>query len=280
MTNGGITNAIQTELHGFQEQHLLVADPNPTIHPVRNPLQSEHSIENVEAVAAHLKRSLEGLVLAIFDRARAIVDPLAPADSQQSLKIRWVEAYFPFTSPSWELEVLWQGEWLEILGCGVVKQSILNACGAPHKIGWAFGMGLERVAMLLYSIPDIRLFWSRDDRFLSQFATDSPTRRFVPFSKYPSCPRDVAFWTRGISSPADASFHENDVMQVIRDIGGDLVEHVQLVDEFQHPESGRRSLCYNVSYRSLERVISREEANSLHEEVRNGLVSKLGVELR
>ncbi|MCJ1325852.1 hypothetical protein MMC10_002515 [Thelotrema lepadinum] len=278
LTNG--FKAIQSEVHKFSEIDLLVADPNPTIHPLRNPLQPEHSVEEVEAVAAHLKRSLEDLVSAIFDRARTIVDPLAPPDTQESLQVRWVEAYFPFTSPSWELEVLWQGEWLEILGCGIVKQSILNACGVPEKIGWAFGMGLERVAMLLYSIPDIRLFWSQDDRFLSQFATDKPVRQFVPFSKYPSCPRDVAFWTRETGSGGATSFHENDAMQVIRDIGGDLVEQVQLVDEFQHPKSGRKSFCYNISYRSLERVISRDEANNLHEEVRSGLVSKLGVELR
>src|SRR5437773_1978168 len=65
--------------------------------------------------------------------------------------------------------------------------------GVPSQLGWAFGLGLERIAMLLFSIPDIRLFWSQDPRFLSQFSTSSPTSitRFTPFSKHPSCYKDV-----------------------------------------------------------------------------------------
>ena len=288
LTDANVARAVNDDMHDIPRHDLVVEDPNPTIHAERNPLQQEHSKNDVEAIASHLKRSLEDLVAAIFERARvaalAAGDPVAAQEAQAPLRVRWVEAYFPFTSPSWELEVFWQGDWLEVLGCGVVRQSILAGAGVPEKVGWAFGIGLERVAMLLYSIPDIRLFWSQDERFTSQFAVDQPARRFVPFSKYPGCPRDVAFWTRGTSSPAGgrlgSSFHENDVMQVIRDIGGDLVEHVKLVDEFQHPKTGRKSFCYNINYRSLERVISRDEANSLHEDVRSGLVDRLGVELR
>ena len=282
--NGNVAPAVEEDLRAFSKHDLLVTDPNPPFHPERNPLQQGHSADEVEAIGAHLKRSLEALVLAIFTQARTATDPLAQDKTQEPLQVRWVEAFFPFTAPSWELEVFWQGEWLEMLGCGVVNQSILNKCGVPDKLGWAFGIGLERVAMLLYSIPDIRLFWSQDDRFLSQFVVNEPIRRFVPFSKYPSCPRDVAFWVSKANATADGSIaaglHENDVMQVVRDIGGDLVEHVKLVDDFQHPKTGRKSYCYNINYRSLERVISREEANSLHEEVRNGLASRLGIELR
>ena len=125
----------------------------------------------------------------------------ASADSEP-LKVRWVEAYFPFTSPSWELEVFWQGDWLEVLGSGIVQQSILANAGVSSRLGWAFGLGLERIAMLLYSIPDIRLFWSTDTRFLSQFNATKPIQRFVPFSKYPPCFKDVSFWLRSPSSAA------------------------------------------------------------------------------
>lgn len=83
--------------------------------------------------------------------------------------------YFPFTHPSWELEVHFNGDWLEVLGCGITRHDILKSAGAPGTIGWAFGLGLERLAMLLYDIPDIRLFWSKDTGFLSQFKGKAPS---------------------------------------------------------------------------------------------------------
>lgn len=61
---------------------------------------------------------------------------------------------------------------MEILGCGIMRQEILQKAGAADRIGWAFGAGLERLAMCLYDIPDIRLFWSEDSGFLNQFKVD------------------------------------------------------------------------------------------------------------
>ena len=84
----------------------------------------------------------------------------------EPLKVRWVEAYFPWTSPSWEIEVWWKNEWLECCGCGIVQQQVLLNSGiGENKISWAFGIGLDRIAMLLFNIPDIRLFWTLDERF-------------------------------------------------------------------------------------------------------------------
>jgi tRNA synthetases class II core domain (F) len=67
-----------------------------------------------------------------------------------------VEAYFPFTEPSFEMEIFFRGEWLEVLGCGVMQQQILDDAGHAGNKGWAFGLGLERLAMVLFDIPDIR----------------------------------------------------------------------------------------------------------------------------
>ena len=66
--------------------------------------------------------------------------------------VRWVEAFFPFTHPSWEMEIFFGGEWLEVLGCGVVQQEIICDSGVSDRAGWAFGLGLERLAMVLYKV--------------------------------------------------------------------------------------------------------------------------------
>ncbi|KAJ5168532.1 uncharacterized protein N7482_004126 [Penicillium canariense] len=279
---------INADVDLIPRHNVPVEDPNPTLHPQRNPLQAEHhSEEEVGAIAAHLKRSLERMVIMVFTEGNKAAAASSGSDVElEPLKVRWVEAYFPFTSPSWELEVFWQGQWLEILGCGVIKQDLLINSDVPNRVGWAFGLGIERIAMLLFNIPDIRLFWSRDERFLSQFRAGHITR-FEPFSKHPACYKDVAFWlppaavTGGSSAAGGAvPFHENDVMEIVRGIGGDLVEDVTLIDEFTHPKSGRKSMCYRINYRSLERTLTNEEANEMHDKVRSKLVGDLGVELR
>lgn len=287
-SQASLAERIWADVGKIPTHDIKVDDPNPTFHGERNPLQSEfHSEEECEAMAAHLKRSLEDIVVTIFTAARAAVRG-EEAASEEPLKVRWVEAYFPFTSPSWELEVFWQGDWLEVLGCGIIKQDILSQSGVSSRQGWAFGIGLERIAMLLFSIPDIRLFWSTDSRFLTQFSSSEPIARFVPFSKYPACPKDVAFWVGSSASRGGGQadhgsvrdFHENDVMEIVRTEAGNLVEDVRLIDEFLHPKTGRKSFCYRINYRSLERTLTHEEANDLHNKISSQLVEKLGVELR
>lgn len=277
---------ILEDLKRLPTHQVEVEDPNPVTHPDRNPLQtSYHSQDEVDALAAHLKRNLELLVVRIFSEA-AKASKLSGAVSEP-LKIRWVEAYFPFTSPSWELEVFWQGDWLEILGCGIIKQELLNNSGVSDRIGWAFGLGLERIAMLLFEIPDIRLFWSKDARFLSQFREDKIVH-FQPFSKHPECYKDVAFWlpsatasgTGASAAGGGIPFHENDIMEVVRECAKDKAEDVKLVDEFVHPKTGRKSLCYRINYRSLEHTLTNKEVNIIHDQVRQILVDKFGVELR
>ena len=147
--------------------------------------------------------------------------------------MRWVDCYFPFTDPSIELEVFYQGEWLEILGSGVLEDQVMINGGRDinKQVGLAFGLGLERWAMRLFEIPDIRLFWSKDERFLSQFK-EGEFSKFQPYSKFPSCYKDLAFWL-----PQD--YVENDFFQTVRRIAGDLAESVECVDEFEHPKTGR-----------------------------------------
>ncbi|TEA17418.1 Phenylalanine--tRNA ligase [Colletotrichum sidae] len=288
---GDVAAAVWRDVEKLPKHNVKVEDPHPPYDAKTNPLQEDHhSAAEAEAIGAHLKRSLELMVVEIFTRAKAAAAKADPNYKDEPLRVRWVEAYFPFTSPSWELEVYYAGDWLEVLGCGVVKQDICINAGVPQQLGWAFGIGLERIAMLLFQIPDIRLFWSQDERFLSQFRGVSDKldsmKRFVPFSKHPACHKDVSFWLRGVSAAGGNTkasaqdFHENDVMELVRDIAGDRVEDVRLVDEFTHPKTGRRSMCYRINYRSLERTLTNEETNELHSEVTCRLVEKLGVEIR
>ncbi|MEI6865284.1 phenylalanine--tRNA ligase subunit alpha [Flavicella sp.] len=98
-------------------------------------------------------------------------------------KIRLRPSYFPFTEPSAEVDIYWGLEtetdykitkgtgWLEIMGCGMVDPNVLKNANidSTKYSGYAFGMGIERIAMLLYQIPDIRMFYENDVRFLEQF---------------------------------------------------------------------------------------------------------------
>ena len=84
------------------------------------------------------------------------------------VEMRWNPDNFPFTDPSLELEIHYNNEWLEVLGSGVILDGVMKNAGKniENEVGYAFGLGLERWAMKLFEIPDIRLFWSEDQRFL------------------------------------------------------------------------------------------------------------------
>ena len=158
-----------------------------------------------------------------------------------------------------------------------MRQQILQNGGLREHTGWAFGLGLERLAMILFDVPDIRLFWCADDRFLRQFRGAAARRgaplKFAPFSKYPVCYKDVAFWHPD-------GFHDNDLSELVRSVAGDVAEDVTLLSSFQHPKTGRRSRCYRVSYRSMERTLTNAEVDALQQELCRSLVEQLGVELR
>ena len=88
-----------------------------------------------------------------------------------NLKIRFRPSFFPFTEPSAEIDMEWNGGWLEIAGCGMVHPNVLSQAKIDHELfqGFAFGLGVERLAMLKYGINDLRPFFNHDIRFLNQF---------------------------------------------------------------------------------------------------------------
>ncbi|KAI9291173.1 phenylalanyl-tRNA synthetase [Neoconidiobolus thromboides FSU 785] len=229
-----------------------------------NGLQKEHNIKDIELVTKDLKTTVNQMLFNLFGK-----------NQNQKLKIRWIEAYFPFTSPSWEVEIYFNNQWLEVMGCGILKQEILDRNERKNEIGWASGFGIERLSMVLYNIQDIRLFWSEDSRFLNQFKNKSlnDSIQFQPFSKLPPCIKDITFWINN-------QFEENDFSDLVREIAGDLVESVELIDSFKHPKTNRESKCYRIIYRSMDRNVTNEEINSIQEKIRSVIEDKLNVELR
>jgi phenylalanyl-tRNA synthetase alpha chain len=118
-----------------------------------------------------------------FTHLKGILDEFLRAFFEQDLNTRFRPSYFPFTEPSAEVDiqcvmckgagcrVCSQTGWLEILGCGMVHPVVLENCKIDPEVysGWAFGVGVERLAMLRYGINDLRLFFENDLRFLEQF---------------------------------------------------------------------------------------------------------------
>ncbi|EFC49819.1 predicted protein [Naegleria gruberi] len=278
------TTAHQVEILQKGHEHFLVAgdvyrrdDVDATHYPVFHQMdgvkifRKKDFIELVNTAFENyciqeLKNDLEGLARALFG----------------DVTMRWNSDYFPFVDPGIELEIDFRGKWLEVLGCGLIKKDImLNAkYDLNEYTGYAFGVGLERLAMILFDIPDIRLFWSEDARFLSQFSQEivnSPklllNTKFKPISKFPGCYKDISMWV-------DSNYSDNDFYEIVRELAGDLAENVSIVDDFTHPKTGKRSKCYRIMYRSMERSLTNEEIDEIQFKLREAVPQQLPVTLR
>jgi phenylalanyl-tRNA synthetase alpha chain len=118
---------------------------------------------------------VEGLVIdrnISFANLKAVLHQFVERFFERDATLRFRPSYFPFTEPSAEVDVLWEeGKWLEILGCGMVHPNVLESAGidAEEFTGYAFGIGVERLAMLRYGVTDLRSFFENDLQFLRQF---------------------------------------------------------------------------------------------------------------
>lgn len=192
------------------------------------------------------KKDLED---ALGNIAKAVFGP--------DVKYRLNPDTFPYTEPSLEMEVEISGRFVEVVGCGVVKGSVLEKLGADsgNYTGWAFGFGLERLAIASMDLPDIRLLWSDDPRVKKQLKLG---RKFEEVSKYPPITRDISF-------VVDKSFVPNNYFDLIREVGKDLVEEVKLLDKYEDEKKfgDKISYTYRVIYRSPERTLRAEEVEPL-----------------
>jgi phenylalanyl-tRNA synthetase alpha chain len=123
---------------------------------------------------------LEGLTVdrdISFANLKSVLFEFVTSFFEREVELRFRPSYFPFTEPSAEVDIRWKsGRWLEILGCGMVHPYVLDNAGIDSAVysGYAFGMGVERLAMLRYGVEDLRSFFENDLRFLEQFAQGRP----------------------------------------------------------------------------------------------------------
>jgi phenylalanyl-tRNA synthetase alpha chain len=130
-------------------------DDDATHLPMFHQVEGIYVDENISF--SHLKDLIFKIIHALFDK---------------DIKIRFRPSYFPFTEPSAEVDILSKdGKWLEILGCGIVNPKVLENCGinSNNYSGLAFGLGIERIAMLKHEVKDIRNFYKSNLDFLAQF---------------------------------------------------------------------------------------------------------------
>jgi phenylalanyl-tRNA synthetase alpha chain len=200
---------------------------------------------------------------------------IAKAVFGPNVKYRLNKDTFPYTDPSLEMEVEIEGRWVEVVGCGVVKGSVLEKLGvdSSNYTGWAFGFGLERLAITSMELPDIRLLWSQDPRVIKQLKLGN---KYHEVSKFPPITRDISFIV-------NKSFIPNDYFDLIRDIGGDLVEEVELLDKYEDEKkfgADKTSYTYRVVYRSPERTLRTEEVEPLQNKLYSETKEHYNAELR
>ncbi len=192
----------------------------------------------------------------------------------EGVKFRFNKDTFPYTDPSLEVEIDVNGKWLELLGGGMPKLTVLKNFGVEGYNGWAFGFGLERLAIAKMEIPDIRLFWSQDPRVKEQLK--NLDNKYKEVSKYPAVERDISF----IISK-DISL--NNYYELVQDVAENLIEEVKLVDEYENAEkfgADKKSYTFRIIYRSLERTLTNEEVNVIHDLIVEKTKAELGAVVR
>lgn len=273
------TSAHQNELLAKGYENFLVTgdvyrkDEIDRFHyPVFHQMEGVHIVEDNVDPEEDLKKILSQLVQYLFPNSQ----------------YRFNSDYFPFTHPSYEIEVLLGEKWVEILGCGVVQPPILNH-NKINKKAWAFGLGLERLAMILYSIPDIRLFWTSDEKFISQFNTHTymDDITFVPYPKIPSITKDISFWLNNNEIVIEDKIlwlRTNEFYDIVRNCLDSNIEKLDLIDVFHNKKTNKYSQCWRMTLSPNLDIIDSGEFNEICNksmiELRNELVLKLKLEVR
>lgn len=183
-TNGADDLALRTHTSSVQVRVMETSKP-----PIRT--VSPGRVYRNEAISARahcMFHQVEGLYVdkgVSFAELKGTLDYFTKSLFGPEVTIRMRPSYFPFTEPSAEVDmscticggsgcnICKQSGWVEIMGCGMVDPAVLANCGIDHEVysGFAFGMGVERITQLIYRVPDLRMYWENDVRFLDQFTS-------------------------------------------------------------------------------------------------------------
>ena len=188
---------------------------------------------------------------------------------------KFIPDEFPYTVESLEMNIKFNGEWMEVNGAGLVHPQCLKNFGLDPEIynGWAFGFG-DRLAMIKMGIKDIRVLWSDDPRITSQFRDINSQYKEV--SKYPETSRDISF-------VIDKNISLNNYYEIVRDFADNLIEEVKLIDSYEDEVKfgkDKKSYTFRIVYRSPERTLTNKEINKIQEEIREKTKQELGAILR
>lgn len=226
---------------------------------------------------------IDGLLICKKDKKIITLDDLKEVEVEitksifgEDVEYRFLVDSFPFTDPSIQIEIKFNGDWIEVLGSGLVHTQVLKNLGLNPDIynGWAFGFGIERLAMVKFEVPDIRVFWSNDERITSQFKDINS--KFKEVSKFPATTRDISFII-------DKNISLNNYYEIVRDYANNLIEEVKLLDEYENEEKfgkDKKSYTFRIVYRSSERTLTNEEINKIQTEIRTKTEKELGALLR
>ena len=223
----------------------------------------------------YLARKAEKIIT--IEDLKKVLSDIAIAAFGPEVKYRFNVDTFPYTDPSLEMEIDKDGNgtWVEVLGAGVVKGKVLDNLGVDSSIwnGWAFGFGLERLAIISMELPDIRLLWSDDERVKKQMKLG---QQFKEVSKYPPVVRDISFIV-------GKDFVPNNYFDLVRDVIGDMAEEMKLVDKYENEEKlgvGKVSYAYRITYRSINKTLTNDEVNTLHKALEAATVKTFGATIR
>jgi phenylalanyl-tRNA synthetase alpha chain len=226
---------------------------------------------------------IDGLLICKKDEKIITVDDLKDVEIDiaksifgNDIEYKFLVDSFPFTDPSIEMDIKMRNDWMEVVGSGLVHKQVLINLGLDPGVynGWAFGFGVDRLAMIKMGIPDIRVLWSDDPRIASQFTgIDS---KYKEVSKYPSTIRDISFIV-------DKSVALNNYFEIVREYAGNLIEEVKLLDTYDNAEKfgkDKVSYTFRITYCSPERTLTNEEVNAIQDKIREKTASELHAILR
>jgi phenylalanyl-tRNA synthetase alpha chain len=229
-----VLNNYNNKRYGQFQNFLFIGDVyrkdeiDSTHYPVFHQLDGVCFLNKEQDPISEIKKTIGGLIEFLFP----------------GCEYEFKDDFYPFNSQAFEVNVNYNGKLIEVLGCGVKKQEILDNFGVSDKQAWGFGLGLDRLAMIFFDIPDIRYLY-----------------------------KDISFFKT-------KEFNLNEFYELCRGVGGDLIESIKLFDSFYSEKEGKESNSFRITYSSNERNLTNEEINEIHDSIKQEVSKNISLKLR